>query len=138
MRQLSLEDGNAYTIRIVNDTTNNTADLEVWQAQGIHRHNVEHHKSTSTKCSDFDGTNDKGTKLNDLTKKLEHMIVKKCTNITGGCTAVSNANNFFCFLPDGSAPENSRAEIQASANAGSKKDFIHAYETGFFNTGSRM
>ena len=29
-------------------------------------------------------------------------------------------------------PENSRAEIQASANAGSK-DFIHAYETGFFN-----
>ena len=44
----------------------------------------------------------------------------------------------FCFLPDGSAPENSRAEIQASANAGSKKDFIHAYETGFFNTGSRM
>ena len=97
VRQLSLEDGNAYTIRIVNDTTNNTADLEVWQAQGIHRHNVEHHKSTSTKCSDFDGTNDKGTKLNDLTKKLEHMIVKKCTNITGGCTAVSNANNFLFF-----------------------------------------
>ena len=138
VRQLSLEDGNAYTIRIVNDTTNTTADLEVWQAQGLNRYNVEYHKSTATKCSDFDGTNDKGTKLNDLTKKLEHMIVKKCTNITGGCTAVSNANNFFCFLPDGSAPENSRAEIQASANAGSKKDFIHAYETGFFNTGSRM
>ena len=56
VRQLSLEDGNAYTIRIVNDTTNNTADLEVWQAQGIYRHNVEYHKSTSTKCSDMDGT----------------------------------------------------------------------------------
>ena len=35
VRQLSLEDGNAYTIRIVNDTANNTADLEVWQAQGL-------------------------------------------------------------------------------------------------------
>ena len=143
VRQLSLEDGNAYTIRIVNDTTNNTADLEVWQAQGIYRHNVEYHKSTSTKCSDMDGTGDrdtltKGTKLNELTKKLEHMIVKKCNSINGGCTAVSDANNFFCFLPDGSAPEDGRAEIQASANAGSKKDFIHSYETGFFNTGKRM
>ena len=37
-----------------------------------------------------------------------------------------------------SAPEDGRAEIQASANAGSKKDFIHSYETGFFNTGKRM
>ena len=35
VRQLSLEDGNAYTIRIVNDTANTTADLEVWQAQGL-------------------------------------------------------------------------------------------------------
>ena len=35
VRQLSLEDGNAYTIRIVNDDTNNTADLEVWQASRI-------------------------------------------------------------------------------------------------------
>ena len=74
VRQISLEDGNAYTIRIINDTTNNTADLEVWQAQGLNRYNIEYHKSTATKCSDFDGTNDKGTKLTDLTKKLEHML----------------------------------------------------------------
>ena len=139
VRQLSLEDGNAYTIRIVNDTANNTADLEIWQAQGIHRHNVEHHKSTATKCSEFAGTGDKGTKLTELTKKLEHMTIKKCTNITSAsCTAVSASNNFFCFLPDGSSPEDTRGEIQASANAGSKKDFIHSYETGFFNIGNRM
>ena len=61
VRQISLEEGNAYTIRIVNDTSNNTADLEIWQAQGLNRYNVEYHKSTATKCSDFDGTDDKGT-----------------------------------------------------------------------------
>ena len=144
VRQLSLEDGNAYAVRIVNDTTNNTADLEVWRADGIYRHNVEYHKSLATKCSDFDGTGDrvaftKGTKLNELTKKLEHMTIKKCTDTTDGtCTAVSNDNNFFCFLPDGSAPEDARGEIQASGNAGGKKDFIHSYETGFFNVGKRM
>jgi len=132
VRQLSLEDGNAYTIRIVNDTTNNTADLEVWQAQGLNRYNVEYHKSTSTKCSDFDGTNDKGTKIASLTKKLQHMTIKRCSSTTGNCTAVSAANNFFCFLPDGSAPENARGEIQASDNAGSKKDYLHTYQTGFF------
>jgi prepilin-type N-terminal cleavage/methylation domain-containing protein len=35
VRQLSLEDGNAYTIRIINDTSNNTADLErlSWRAK---------------------------------------------------------------------------------------------------------
>ena len=138
VRQLSLEDGNAYTIRIVNDTTNNTADLEVWQAQGLNRYNVEYHKSTSTKCSDFDGTNDKGTKIASLTKKLQHMTIKRCSSTTGNCTAVSAANNFFCFLPDGSAPENARGEIQASDNAGSKKDYLHTYQTGFFNNGTRM
>lgn len=97
VRQLSLEEGNAYTIRIVNDNTNNTADLEVWQAQGLNRYNVEYHKSTSTKCSDFDGTNDKGTKKTDLTKKLEHMTVSRCTTTTGNCSKVSAANNFFVF-----------------------------------------
>ena len=67
------------------------------------------------------------------------MTVKRCTNLTGSpCTTVSNDNNFFCFLPDGSAPEDARGEIQASANAGSKKDFIHSYETGFFNIGKKM
>ena len=138
VRQLSLEDGNAYTIRIVNDTSNNTADLEVWQAQGLNRYNVEYHKSTATKCSDFDGTNDKGTKLTDLTKKLEHMTISRCTSTTGNCTKVSASDNFFCFLPDGSSPENARGEMQSSENAGGKQDYLHTYETGFFNNGTRM
>ena len=138
VRQLSLEDGNAYTIRIVNDTTNTTADLEVWQAQGLNRYNVEYHKSTATKCSDFDGTNDKGTKLTDLTKKLEHMTISRCTSTTGNCTKVSASNNFFCFLPDGSSPENARGEMQSSSNAGGKQEYLHTYETGFFNNGKRM
>ena len=138
VRQLSLEDGNAYTIRIVNDTNNTTADLEVWQAQGLNRYNVEYHKSTATKCSDFDGTNDKGTKLADLTKKLEHMTISRCTSTTGNCTKVSASDNFFCFLPDGSSPENARGEMQSSSNAGGKKEYLHTYETGFFNNGTRM
>ena len=138
VRQLSLEDGNAYTIRIVNDTTNTTADLEVWQAQGLNRYNVEYHKSTATKCSDFDGTNDKGTKLAELTKKLEHMTISRCTSTTGNCTKVSDSDNFFCFLPDGSSPENARGEMQSSSNAGGKKEYLHTYETGFFNNGTRM
>ena len=138
VRQLSLEDGNAYTIRIVNDTSNNTADLEVWQAQGLNRYNVEYHKSTATKCSDFDGTNDKGTKLTDLTKKLEHTTISRCSSTTGNCTKVSASNNFFCFLPDGSSPEDARGEMQASENAGGKKDYLHTYDTGFFNNGKRM
>jgi len=138
VRQLSLEDGNAYTIRIVNDTTNTTADLEVWQAQGLNRYNVEYHKSTATKCSDFDGTNDKGTKLADLTKKLEHMTISRCTSTTGNCTKVSDSDNFFCFLPDGSSPENARGEMQSSSNAGGKQEYLHTYETGFFNNGKRM
>ena len=138
VRQLSLEDGNAYTIRIVNDTTNTTADLEVWQAQGLNRYNVEYHKSTATKCSDFDGTNDKGTKLADLTKKLEHMTISRCTSTTGNCTKVSDSDNFFCSLPDGSSPENARGEMQSSSNAGGKQEYLHLYETGFFNNGKRM
>ena len=138
VRQLSLEDGNAYTIRIVNDTTNTTADLEVWQAQGLNRYNVEYHKSTATKCSDFDGTNDKGTKLANLTKKLEHMTISRCTSTTGNCSKVSASDNFFCFLPDGSSPENARGEMQSSSNAGGKQDYLHTYETGFFNNGKRM
>ena len=138
VRQLSLEDGNAYTIRIVNDTTNTTADLEVWQAQGLNRYNVEYHKSTATKCSDFDGTNDKGSKLADLTKKLEHMTISRCTSTTGNCTKVSASDNFFCFLPDGSSPDNARGEMQSSSNAGGKQEYLHTYETGFFNNGKRM
>ena len=143
VRQLSLEDGNAYAIRIVNNNSNNSADLEVWQAQGLKRYNVEYHKSTTTKCSDFDGTGNKvvltkGTKLNELTKKLEHMTINKCTSISGDCNKVTETKNFFCFLPDGSSPEDARGEIQASSNAGGKKDYIHTYQSGFFNNGKRM
>ena len=104
VRQLALEDGNAYTIRIVNDADTNTADMEVWQAQGLNRYNVEYHKSTATKCSDFDGTNDKGTKLTEYEKKLNHLTISRCTNTSGSCTKVASASNFFCFLPDGSSP----------------------------------
>jgi len=138
VRQLSLEEGNAYTIRIINNNTDNTADLEIWQAQGLNRYNVEYHKSTSTKCSDFDGTNDKGTKIVELTKELEHMTISRCTSTTGNCTKVTTDNNFFCFLPDGSSPENLRGEINASSNAGGKKDYLHIYQSGFFNNGKRM
>ena len=76
--------------------------------------------------------------ISELTKKLEHLTIKKCLSTTGSCTTVTDANNFFCFLPDGSSPEDSRAEIKASDNAGGKKDFLHAYQTGFFNFGNRM
>lgn len=138
VRQLSLEEGNAYTIRVVNNNTDNKADLEIWQAQGLNRYNVEYHKSTATKCSDFDGTDDKGTKIVELTKKLEHMTISRCTSTTGNCTKVTTDNNFFCFLPDGSSPENLRGEIKASSNAGGKKDYLHIYQSGFFNNGKRM
>ena len=139
VRQLALEDGNAYAIRIVNDTDANTAEMQVWQAQGLNRYNVEYHKSTATKCSDFDGTNDKGTELTEYEKQLQHLTITRCTATSGACTKVTDVDdNFFCFLPDGSSPEDTRGEIQASANAGSKKDFIHSYETGFFNIGNRM
>ena len=142
VRQLSLENGNAYTIRIVNDDSSNTADLEVWQAQGMQRYNVEFHKETTDqnnpKCKRFFGTDSKGTKINELTKKLEHMTIKRCSSTSGNCSPVDDANNFFCFLPDGSSPENARGEMQASSNAGGKKDYLHTYESGFFNNGKRM
>ena len=137
IRQLSLEDGNAYTIRIVNDTTNTTADLEIWQAQGIKRYDVDYHKDSTRLCSLFGGTNEKGNILSELTQELKHMTITRCNDVDSAtCTAA--ADNFFCFLPDGSAPEAGRAEIQASSNAGGKKDFLHTYETGFFNIGKRM
>ena len=54
------------------------------------------------------------------------------------CTAVSADNNYFCFLPDGSSPENIKASIESTGNAGNKTEFIHFYESGFFNNGERM
>ena len=139
IRQLSLEEGNAYTLRIVNDTANNSADLEIWQAQDEKRYDVEFHKASVGPCTEFAdlGEDQKGTKLSDLTKELKHMTITKCNDVDSAtCTAA--ADNFFCFLPDGSSPEAGRAEIQASSNAGGKKDFLHTYETGFFNIGKRM
>ena len=35
------------------------------------------------------------------------MTISRCTSTTGNCTKVSASNNF-CFLPDGSSPENAR------------------------------
>lgn len=139
VRQLSLEDGNAYTIRIINDTANNTADLEIWEAQGIKRYDVEFHKASDGPCTEFanPGEDQKGTKLSDLTKELKHMTITRCNDVDSA-TCTADADNFFCFLPDGSAPESGRAEIQASSNAGGRKDFLHTYETGFFNIGKRM
>ena len=138
VRQLSLEDGNAYNIRIVNDTANNTADLEIWQAQGTKRYDVEFHKASVGPCTKFAGTNQKGTKLSEFTKELKHMTVTRCDDSDPDTTCVADTNNFFCFLPDGSSPEAGRAEIQASSNAGGRKDFLHTYQTGFFNIGKRM
>ena len=66
------------------------------------------------------------------------MTIKRCSSTSGNCSPVADANNFFCFLPDGSSPENARGEMQASSNAGGKKDYLHTYESGFFNNGKRM
>ena len=66
------------------------------------------------------------------------MTISRCTSTTGNCTKVSASNNFFCFLPDGSSPENARGEMQSSSNAGGKQEYLHTYETGFFNNGKRM
>jgi prepilin-type N-terminal cleavage/methylation domain-containing protein len=138
VRQISLEDGKVYKIKFVNDTAANTSSIEVWQAEGLDRFNTEYHKSTDPVCSDFNGTLENGTIQSELNKKLENMTVTKCDGLSGSCNAVSEANNSFCFLSDGSAPENSRAKIQSSSNAGRKSDYIHFYQSGFFNNGERM
>ena len=143
VRQLALEDGNAYTIRIVNDTDANTAEMQVWQAQGTKRYNIEHHQKDSEKCTDFgeedDATDDKGLQLSDYNKQLNHITITRCTNTSDTCTKeIAADNNFFCFLPDGSAPENSKAEMKSSSNAGGRTDYLHFYQSGFFNNGKRM
>ena len=146
VRQISLEEGNAYTIRIVNNEDENTADLEIWQAQGLQRYNVEYHKETTNpvllnqpKCKRFgNGVANKGLALPELTKKLENMIIKRCSTTDNSCSYENADKNFICFLPDGSSPEDTRLEIQSSSNAGGKKDYLHIYQTGFFNNGERM
>lgn len=136
VRQLSLEDGSAYRIKIVNDDDDNDATMEVWRATGLNRYNVEYHKTNNPGCDNFGGGG--GDKLNEHTKILEHLTIKRCTGVDGDCTTVSAANNYFCFLPDGTAPEDARAKMKASANAGNKEEFLHIYDTGFFNNGDRM
>ena len=138
VRQISLENGHAYRLKVVNNDVNNNSSLEVWKAQGLNRFNTEYHKSTNPPCSNFGGTNENGTQETELTKELEFFTIKKCNSLSGNCTAVSAENNYFCFLPDGSSPENIKASIESTVNAGNKTEFIHFYESGFFNNGERM
>ena len=138
VRQFALENGHAYRLRVVNDDANNNSSLEVWRAQGLDRFNTEFHKSTNPPCSEFGGTDDNGIQETELTKELQYFTIKKCNSLNGDCSPVIAADNYFCFLPDGSSPENMRATIEAAANAGDKSEVIHFYESGFFNNGERM
>jgi prepilin-type N-terminal cleavage/methylation domain-containing protein len=138
VRQMAMEDGNAYRIKIVNNDSDNTAELEVYKDESLNRFNTEFHKSSSPPCSSFSGVGNNGAKVDDLTKELEHFVIKKCTSLTGNCTAVSNANNYFCILPNATMPENARGSITASNRAGGKSDFLNVYSSGFFNIGSRI
>ena len=76
--------------------------------------------------------------ITELTKTSKNYIIKKCDSLEGVCNAVTNTNNYFCILPDGSGAENTRAQIQSSKNAGSKIIFLNFYKTGFFNIGQRI
>ena len=138
VRQISLESGRAYRLRVVNDDANNNSSLEVWRAQGLDRFNTEFHKSTNPPCSEFGSTDDNGIQETELTKELQYFTIKKCNSLNGNCSPVIAADNYFCFLPDGSSPENIKAIIEATSNAGNKSEFIHFYESGFFNNGERM
>ena len=138
VRQFALENGHAYRLRVVNDDANNNSSLEVWRAQGLDRFNTEFHKSTNPPCSEFGSTDDNGIQETELTKELQYFTIKKCNDLEGNCSPVSAADNYFCFLPDGSSHENIKAIIEATSNAGNKSEFIHFYETGFFNNGERM
>jgi prepilin-type N-terminal cleavage/methylation domain-containing protein len=138
VRQLAIENGNAYRIKIVNNISKTTATLEVYRDESLNRFNTNFHKNSSPPCSQFSETGNTGVQINDITKQLDHITISKCSSLTGNCTAVSAINNFFCILPDASGPENARAEIQASNNAGAKIDALNVYESGFFNIGERI
>ena len=143
VRQFALENGHAYRLKIVNDDNKNNSSLEVWRAQGINRFNTEYHKSTDIPCSDFGGSDSEGVLETELTKQLEYFVIKKCKldnlgNLEGSCRPVSATDNYFCFLPDGSSPQNVKASIESTSNAGNKSEFIHFYQSGFFNNGERM
>jgi prepilin-type N-terminal cleavage/methylation domain-containing protein len=143
VRQFALENGHAYRLKIVNDDNKNNSSLEVWRAQGINRFNTEYHKSTDIPCSDFGGSDSEGVLETELTKQLEYFVIKKCKldslgNIEGSCRPVSATDNYFCFLPDGSSPQNVQASIESTSNAGNRSEFIHFYMSGFFNSGERI
>ena len=143
VRQFALENGHAYRLKIVNDDVNNKSELQVWKAKGLNRFNTEFHKSTDIPCSDFGGIGSEGVKETELTKQLEYFVIKKCKldslgNIEGSCRPVSATDNYFCFLPDGSSPQNVKASIESTSNAGNRSEFIHFYQSGFFNNGERM
>ena len=143
VRQFALENGHAYRLKIVNDDVNNKSSLQVWKAQGLNRFNTEYHKSTDIPCSDFGGSDSEGVLETELTKQLEYFVIKKCKldslgNIEGSCRPVSKTDNYFCFLPDGSSPQNVKASIESTSNAGNRSEFIHFYQSGFFNNGERM
>ena len=141
VRQLAMENGNAYRIKVVNNPSNDDfeAELEVYRDESINRFNTQFHKNSSPSCSQFSGVGNGGVKIETITKGLEHITISKCTSLTGGsCTAVTSVNNFFCILPDASGPENARAKIEATKRAGGKEDFFHVYESGFFNIGDRI
>ena len=138
VRQFALENGHAYRLKIVNDDVDNKSSLQVWKAQGLNRFNTEFHESTDPPCSEFGSTNENGTLETELTKELQYFTIKKCNSLNGNCSPVIAADNYFCFLPDGSSPENTRATIEAAGNAGNRSEFIHFYQSGFFNNGERM
>ena len=143
VRQFALENGHAYRLKIVNDDVNNKSELQVWEAKGLNRFNTEFHKSTDIPCSDFGGIGSEGVKETELTKQLEYFVIKKCKldslgNIEGSCRPVSATDNYFCFLPDGSSPQNVQASIESTSNAGNRSEFIHFYMSGFFNSGERI
>ena len=138
VRQFALENGHAYRLRVVNNDANNNSTLEVWRAQGLNRFNTEFHESTDPPCSEFGSTNENGTLETELTKELQYFTIKKCNSLSGNCNPVGAAVNYFCFLPDGSSPQNIKATIEAAGNAGDKSEFIHFYKSGFFNNGERM
>ena len=73
----------------------------------------------------------KELKFSDLTKKLEHMTISRCTSTTGNCTKVSANSNFFCFLPDGSAPENAEEKYKHQTMLDQKKIICIPINLGF-------
>ncbi len=103
----------------------------------------EHHKPMLSLANAFNdqdilGFHERTIKNLQDTKELQYFTIKKCNSLSGNCNPVGAAVNYFCFLPDGSSPQNIKATIEAAGNAGDKSEFIHFYKSGFFNNGERM